>query len=100
MTKDLTVKSTETKTTATPALPAPAAKPSKKQVLIDLLHTKNGATLQQLMDATGWQQHSVRGALANLKKKDNLQVESERRSDARYFFIQTPAPKAQEADNA
>jgi hypothetical protein len=37
--------------------------------------------------ATGWQQHSVRGALANLKKKDNLQVESERRSDARYFFI-------------
>lgn len=100
MTKDLTVKSTETKPTATPALPAPAAKSSKKQVLIDLLHKQNGATLQQLMDATGWQQHSVRGALANLKKKDNLQVESERRSDARYFFIQAPAPKAQEANDA
>jgi len=42
---------------------------SKKQTMIDLLSRKEGATIQQLMDAIGWQKHSVHGAMANLKKE-------------------------------
>jgi hypothetical protein len=42
---------------------------SKKQTMIDLLSRDEGATLKQLMDAIGWQKHSVHGAMANLKKE-------------------------------
>ena len=34
-----------------------------------MLSRKEGATLQQLMDATGWLKHSVHGGMANLKKE-------------------------------
>jgi hypothetical protein len=37
--------------------------------------------------ATGWQQHSVRGALVNLKNKDKQPVESEKRDGTRYYLI-------------
>jgi hypothetical protein len=42
---------------------------SKKQTMIDMLSSKEGATIQQLMDTIGWQKHSVHGAMANLKKE-------------------------------
>jgi hypothetical protein len=47
---------------------------SKKNVIITLL--RGGATLAQIMDATGWQKHSVHGALANLKTKDGIAIAS------------------------
>lgn len=40
---------------------------SKKQLMIDMLSRKEGVTLKQLMDGTGWLKHSVHGGLANLK---------------------------------
>ncbi len=42
---------------------------SKKQTMIDLLSREEGATLKQLMHATGWLKHSVHGGMANLKKE-------------------------------
>lgn len=45
-------------------------KVSKQQTLIDLLQRKEGATMKQMMDVTGWQKHSLHGAMAGgLKKK-------------------------------
>lgn len=56
--------------------------PSKQQILIDLLSRPNGATLDKMMKATGWQRHSVRGALSGaLKKKRGLNVTSEKTDD-------------------
>lgn len=47
--------------------------------LIKLLRRKNGATIPDLTDATGWQAHSVRGALSGtLKKKLGLAVASDK----------------------
>ncbi len=43
-------------------------KKSKQQKLIDLLKSKDGATLQEMVDATGWQKHSVHGAMAGILK--------------------------------
>ncbi len=56
----------------------PAVRPGTKQaLLIDLLNRKGGATLDEAVAATGWQPHSVRGAISGaLKKKLGLPVES------------------------
>ncbi len=61
-----------------------AAKPrgsrpgTKQALLIDLLKRKTGATIDDLVKATGWQPHSVRGAISGtLKKKLGLTVTSE-----------------------
>jgi hypothetical protein len=55
----------------------PATEPSTKQaLLIDLLKRKTGATIAEVIKATGWQAHSVRGAISGtLKKKLGLTVE-------------------------
>ncbi len=51
---------------------------TKQALLIDLLKRKRGATIAELVAATGWQSHSVRGAISGaLKKKLGLTVESE-----------------------
>ena len=44
-----------------------------------MLEAPEGATIQQVVDATGWQPHTVRGAIAGaLKKKLGLNVVSEK----------------------
>ena len=51
---------------------------SKLDALINTLRQRDGATIAELMAATGWQAHSVRGAISgNLKKKRGLAVISE-----------------------
>jgi hypothetical protein len=54
-----------------------AAKGTKQGLLIDLLKRKTGATIEEVIRATGWQAHSIRGAMSGtLKKKLGLTVES------------------------
>ncbi len=58
---------------------SPTVRPGTKQaLLIDLLSRKNGAAIDEIVAATGWQAHSVRGAISGaLKKKLGLTVTSE-----------------------
>ncbi len=58
----------------------PAVRPGTKQaLLIDLLKRKTGASIDEIVEATGWQAHSVRGAISGaLKKKLGLAVSSEK----------------------
>ncbi len=68
-----------------------AVRPGTKQaLLIDLLKRKKGATIDEAVAATGWQAHSVRGAISGaLKKKLGLVVTSERAGDGpRRYRIQ------------
>ena len=60
--------------------PAPKTRDGTKQArLIAMLQRKEGATIAQIVDATGWQPHTVRGAFAGaLKKKLGLTVTSEK----------------------
>ncbi len=71
--------------------PPAAARPGTKQaLLIDLLKRKKGATIDEAVEATGWQPHSVRGAISGtLKKKLGLMVTSERigNSSRRYRIV-------------
>lgn len=55
----------------------PAREGSKKAIVLDMLHRTEGATLADIMTATGWQAHSVRGFISGaLTKKMGLAVES------------------------
>ena len=57
----------------------PAAAKTKQQVCLNLLNRPEGATVEELQAATGWQQHSVRGFLAGaVKKKLGLTLLSEK----------------------
>ena len=67
-----------TRSRTTPA----SRKQTKQQACIDLLSRQEGATIEELQAATGWQQHSVRGFLAGaVRKKLGLTLVSEK-SDA------------------
>lgn len=61
-------------------VPRPPAvrKGTKQALLIDLLKRKKGATIDVAVKATGWQPHTVRGAISGaLKKKLGLIVNAE-----------------------
>lgn len=52
---------------------------TKQATLIAMLRAPDGATIEEIMVATGWQSHTVRGAMAGaLKKKLGLEVTSEK----------------------
>jgi predicted ArsR family transcriptional regulator len=60
----------------------PSAKPTpragtKQARMIEMLRRPEGATVEQIAEATGWQHHTIRGAISGaLKKKLGLTVES------------------------
>lgn len=56
------------------------ARPSSKlEIVISMLRQRGGVTLAALSKATGWQAHSVRGALSGaISKKRGLKVLSEK----------------------
>jgi hypothetical protein len=60
---------------------------SKIAKLVGLLRRPGGATIGTLVKATGWQEHSVRGAISGtVKKKLGLAVKSERRGDGERVY--------------
>lgn len=71
------------------ASPPAADKPKGKLAsLIDLLSQPEGATLEAMTAATGWQPHSVRGAMAgSLKKGKGLTITSEKTEAGRIYKI-------------
>jgi hypothetical protein len=50
---------------------------TKQAQMIELLKRPEGATVEQIAEATGWQHHTIRGAISGaLKKKLGLTVEA------------------------
>ena len=74
-------------TAATPA-PRKTRDDTKQAQLIAMLRRREGATIAQIVAATGWQPHTVRGAFAGaLKKKLGLTVTSEKVEGTRVYRI-------------
>ncbi|MDD9923999.1 MAG: DUF3489 domain-containing protein, partial [Boseongicola sp.] len=60
---------------------------TKQSILIDMLQTGSGASIEELMEATGWQPHTVRGAISNvLRKKLGLNVINVQASNDRQVY--------------
>ena len=68
---------------------APAqTKTSKQDQVLTLLRRQNGASIDEIVEATDWQPHSVRGFLSGaVKKRLGIDVVSEKGSDGvrRYY---------------
>lgn len=67
-----------------PTAEAPATEPrtragTKQATLIEMLRRPSGANVEEIAAATGWQRHTIRGAIAGgLRKKLGLAVTSEK----------------------
>ncbi len=68
--------------------PAPAAKrQSKADLVLGLLQRGEGATIEQLVEATGWLPHTTRAALTGLKKKGHSVVSDKREGGSRNYRV-------------
>jgi len=84
-------KSPRTKSVKPPRLPS---KESKQQLCLTLLSRAEGASIEDLQQATGWQSHSVRGFLSGaVKRKLGLALVSEKAEgqQRRYRIAQAAA---------
>jgi len=81
-------KGSQGKKAAKPAKKESAAREgSKTERVLELLKGPGGATLNDLMTATGWQRHSVRGFISGaLGKKMGLEVVSTKREDGERVY--------------
>lgn len=92
-------KSTRSKSTKSPAnvakeTPSSRARTTKFEQCLELLTAPDGATIDELQAANGWQAHSVRGFLAGtVKKKLGLILDSKKAADGvrRYRVVQAGA---------
>ena len=79
------------------ALPDPqpqsdARRPSKQDSVIAMLRRAEGATVDEVASATGWQRHTVRGVFSGtLKKKLGLTLASAQEERGRVYRIAEPA---------
>lgn len=61
---------------------------TKQAAVITLLRRPHGATLSEIVEATGWQPHSVRGLFSGtLRKKLGLSITSEKADRGRVYRI-------------
>lgn len=67
--------------------PAPtAAKTTKLALVLSLLRREQGATLAELVDATGWLPHTTRAALTGLRKKGHG-IDRRKRSEETCYHL-------------
>lgn len=59
---------------------------SRLEQLQALLTRPDGASIADMVEATGWQQHSVRGAMAGALKKRGVTITSEKIDGARRYY--------------
>lgn len=83
-----TLSSPSAKKISTDKLTANDKKDSKQSRVVEMLRLPAGTTIDAVMKATGWQQHSVRGFFAGvIQKKLGLKLNSEKVDGNRIYRI-------------
>lgn len=67
--------------------PKPVKSLSKTALILGMLQRTEGATLEQLGEATSWQPHTTRAALTGLRKKGHVVVRSKVDNQTRYTIV-------------
>jgi hypothetical protein len=84
---------------AVSSAPAKTRAGTKHAQIVAMLRDRAGTTITDIMAATGWQQHSVRGFLAGVvRKKLGLNLASERGESGRVYRIIDEATSPAKAD--
>ncbi|MCO6415168.1 DUF3489 domain-containing protein [Roseomonas sp. OT10] len=58
-----------------PGAPRKPREGTKQETVLAMLRREEGATIAHICEATGWQQHTVRGFFAGLKKRQGIEVQ-------------------------
>ena len=88
MARDSQAKSVQTSGTITSEVASSETLPPKRtksSLVIGLLSRREGATLDHLVEATGWLPHTTRAALTGLKKKGHT-IERRKVGDQTIYF--------------
>ena len=80
------------KETAGSAATTAPRKGTKQLLVIEMLSAKNGASLDALVEATGWLPHTMRAALTGLRKR-GFSIERSRDGEAASTYRIAAAPK-------
>ena len=68
---------------------------TKQALVVEMLCAKKGATLNALVEATGWRPHTTRAALTGLRKRGfSIERTREEGSDSIYRIVSAPAAAA------
>jgi len=68
--------------------------PTKTQLVVKLLNSAKGASLEEIAQATSWQPHSCRAFLTGLRKKGHSIIRAKRKDDTTYYRIDKKSPPA------
>ena len=90
MTKQAMSKKADDAKTATAAQHSSKPRETKIGKVIALLERKEGATLDEMVAATGWLPHTTRAALTGLKKKGHT-IKRDKRGDMTCYRIMKSA---------
>lgn len=71
-----------------PVASMPTKAPTKVANLVTLLGREQGATLDELIEATGWLPHTARAALTGLRKKGHA-IDRRKRDDVTCYHLPT-----------
>jgi len=99
MTKTATTRNPATKRRSPETESAPEApRVTKQQIVVELLKRPEGASIQELMDATGWLSHTVRAVISGINKDRSGKreiprhpIESVRKDGTTVYRIVEPA---------
>jgi DNA-binding transcriptional regulator PaaX len=68
--------------------------------MVELMRRAEGASITQLIEAMGWLENSVRGALAGSLKRRGLLITSEKAGNVRVYRVAEPASSSGSAAEA
>src|SRR4051812_31177621 len=80
----------KTETGAASAVRGRSAAPTKQAAVIGLLQREGGATLVDLVDATGWLAHTTRAALTRLRQAGHVLDKAKDEAGATVYRIVAP----------